>query len=133
MVCNDNVNTGTRSAFTFATLLWSIMQKLTNLESRINMTRYPVPATRCPLPATRYPVSATRYPLPGTRYPVPSTRTRVFHHAHLIHILDDYLLAAPSFQQSFIDLQNFLSLCQYLGVPIAPEKTVGPQNLLVSN
>ena len=49
---------------------------------------------------------------------------------HLIHILDDYLMAAPSFQQCCIDLQNFLSLCQYLGVPIAPEKTVGPQNIL---
>ena len=43
------------------TLLWSIMQKLTNLESRINMTRYP---------------------LRGTRYPVTATRTRVFHHAY---------------------------------------------------
>ena len=49
---------------------------------------------------------------------------------HLIHILDDYLMAALSFQQCCIDLQNFLSLCQYLGVPIAPEKTVGPQNIL---
>ena len=55
------------------------MQKLTNLESRINMTRYPVPGTRHPVPATRY-------PLPGTRFPVPATRTRVFHHA-LIHVL----------------------------------------------
>ena len=45
------------------------MQKLTNLESRINMTRYPVPATR--------------HPLPATRYPVPATRTRVFHHAQV--------------------------------------------------
>ena len=87
------------------------MQKLTNLESRINMTRYPVPGTRYPLPdtrypvpgtrypipttryplpgtrypvpATRYPLPGTRYPLPGTRYPVPATRTRVFHHAIL--------------------------------------------------
>ena len=64
-------------------------------KSRINMTRYPVPATRYPIPdtrypvpgtrypvpAARYPVAATRYPLPGTRYPVPATRTRVFHHA----------------------------------------------------
>ena len=49
---------------------------------------------------------------------------------HLIHILDDYLMAALSFQQCCIHLQNFLSLCQYLGVPIAPEKTVGPQNIL---
>ena len=39
-------------------------------------------------------------------------------------------MAALSFQQCCIHLQNFLSLCQYLGVPIAPEKTVGPQNIL---
>ena len=58
----------TRSAFTFATLLWSIMQKLTNLESRINMTRYP-------LPGTPYLVPATWYPLRGTQYPVPAFST----------------------------------------------------------
>ena len=28
------------------------------------------------------------------------------------------------------DLKNFLSLCEYLGVPIAPEKTVGPRTTL---
>ena len=57
------------------------MQKLTNLESRINMTRHPLPGTRYPLPGTCYSVPATRYTVPGTRYPVPATRTRVFHHA----------------------------------------------------
>ena len=45
---------------------------------------------------------------------------------HLIHILDDYLMAAPTFHQCCINLDRFLSLCAYLGVPMAPEKTVGP-------
>jgi hypothetical protein len=50
--------------------------------------------------------------------------------AHLIHILDDYLMAASSYDQCCADLKNFLSLCEYLGIPIAPEKTVGPQTTL---
>ena len=49
---------------------------------------------------------------------------------HLIHILDDYLMAAPTFHQCRINLDRFLSLCAYLGVPMAPEKTVGPENVL---
>ena len=50
--------------------------------------------------------------------------------AHLIHILDDYLMAASSYDQCCTDLKNFLSLCEYLGVPIAPEKTVGLRTTL---
>ena len=49
---------------------------------------------------------------------------------YLIHILDDYLMAAPTYHQCRIDLARFLSLCDYLGVPMAPEKTVGPENIL---
>ena len=49
---------------------------------------------------------------------------------HLIHILDDYLMAAPTFHQCRINLDRFLSLCAYLGIPMAPEKTVGPENVL---
>ena len=49
---------------------------------------------------------------------------------HLLHILDDYLMAAPTFYQCHINLDRFLSLCTYLGVPMAPEKTVGPENIL---
>ena len=50
---------------------------------------------------------------------------------HLLHILDDYLMAAPTFHQCRINLDRFLSLCTYLGVPMVPEKTVGPENILV--
>ncbi len=42
--------------------------------------------------------------------------------AHLIHILDHYLMAASSYNQCCADLKNFLSFCEYLGVPIALEK-----------
>ena len=49
---------------------------------------------------------------------------------HLIHILDDYLMAAPTFHQCRINLDRFLSLCAYLGVQMAPEKTVGPETVL---
>ena len=84
MVCNDNVNkfhythpfTQREALLRLRLSVWSIMQKLTNLESRYPVpgTRYPVPATRYLLPATRYPVPATRYPPPGTRHPLPGTR-----------------------------------------------------------
>ena len=49
---------------------------------------------------------------------------------HLLHILDDYLMAAPTSHQCRINLACFLSLCTYLGIPMAPEKTVGPENIL---
>mgnify|MGYP002803382934 len=49
---------------------------------------------------------------------------------HLIHILDDFLMAAASYDQCCVNLKNFLSLCQYVGIPIAPEKIVGPQTTL---
>ncbi len=51
-----------------------------------------------------------------------------FNIVHLIHILDDFLMAAVSYDQCF--LRNFLSLCEYIGVPIASEKTVGPHTTL---
>ena len=54
-----------------------------------------------------------------------------FHIEHLVHILDDYLMAASSYHQCCVALRNFILLCNYLGVPIAPAKTVGPQTVLV--
>ena len=53
------------------------------------------------------------------------------HIEHLVHILDDYLMASSSYHQCCVALRNFISLCNYLGVPIAPEKTVGPQTVLI--
>ena len=49
---------------------------------------------------------------------------------HLIHILDDYLMAVPTFHQCCINLDRFLSLGTYLLVPMAPEKTMGPETIL---
>ena len=45
---------------------------------------------------------------------------------HILHLLDDYLLVASSEQLCQKQLDLFLSLCSYLGIPIAPERTCGP-------
>ena len=44
---------------------------------------------------------------------------------YILHLLNDYLLVAPSMQFCQQQLELFLSLCTYLGIPIAPEKTCG--------
>ena len=48
----------------------------------------------------------------------------------VLHILDDFLFIAPSQAQCRTDLTNFLGMCDFLGVPIAQEKTVGPDSIL---
>ena len=45
---------------------------------------------------------------------------------YILHLLNDSLLVAPSMQFCQQQLELFLSLCTYLGIPIAPEKTCGP-------
>ena len=45
---------------------------------------------------------------------------------YILHLLNDYLLVAPSMQLCQQQLELFLSLCTYLGIPITPEKTCGP-------
>ena len=50
------------------------------------------------------------------------------HIEHLFHILDDYLMAASFYHQCCVALQDFISLCNYFGVPIAPEKNCRPSN-----
>jgi len=49
---------------------------------------------------------------------------------HLVHLLDDFLIIAPSEQMCRQQLNIFLDFCSYLGVPIAPEKTCGPATTL---
>ena len=51
---------------------------------------------------------------------------QIFQTDEIIHVLDDFLLLAKSKQSCENLLSRFISLCNYLGVPIAPEKTVGP-------
>ena len=50
----------------------------------------------------------------------------LFHASGVVHILDDFLFIAPTREKCQSDLQNFLRMCDFLGVPIAEEKTVGP-------
>ena len=48
----------------------------------------------------------------------------------VLHILDDFLFIASSQTKCSTDLSNFLRMCDYLGVPIAQEKTCGPSTVL---
>ena len=45
---------------------------------------------------------------------------------HIIHLLDDFLIIAPDEQLCQAQLDLFIDLCSYVGIPIAPEKTCGP-------
>jgi hypothetical protein len=48
------------------------------------------------------------------------------------HIIDDFLFVGPAnSSQRFHDLQNFLHLCQRLGVPIKDSKTVLPSKVII--
>ena len=48
----------------------------------------------------------------------------------VVHILDDFLFIAKSKEKCVGDLQSFITMCNHLGVPLAPEKTVGPTTVL---
>ena len=48
----------------------------------------------------------------------------------ILHLLDDFLIVAPTAELCNKQLQLFLDVCQYLGVPMALEKTVGPLPIL---
>ena len=56
--------------------------------------------------------------------------TQHLHVSAVIHILDDLLFIAPTKDKCSTDLHNFLAMCKFLGVPIANEKTVGPNTTL---
>ena len=47
-----------------------------------------------------------------------------------IHILDDFLFINKSFHLCQGDLRRFQQMCAAIGVPLAPEKTVGPSTCL---
>ena len=48
----------------------------------------------------------------------------------VLHILDDFLFIAKTGDQCHRDLKNFILMCNRTGVPLAPEKTVGPEMVL---
>ena len=50
----------------------------------------------------------------------------------VIYILDDFLFIAPSKEICQGNLDNFLTSCQRIGIPIANEKTMGPDRALQS-
>ena len=49
---------------------------------------------------------------------------------YVLHILDDFLFIAHTYELCQIALTKFIELCSELGVPIANEKTMGPLNCL---
>ena len=52
------------------------------------------------------------------------------HASAVLHILDDFFFIAPSRAKCSEDLYMFLDMCNFLGVPIAQDKTVGPNTTL---
>ena len=50
--------------------------------------------------------------------------------SYMLHLLDDFLIISGSHEQCPRELALFLELCSYLGIPTAPEKTVGPSTVL---
>ena len=48
----------------------------------------------------------------------------------VIHLLDDFLFVAPTYSMCLKALQIFEIICQDLGVPLAPDKTCGPDQIL---
>ena len=48
----------------------------------------------------------------------------------MLHLLDDFLIIAPTEDLCRKQLDLFLLLCSYLGIPMAPEKTVGPSQII---
>ena len=48
----------------------------------------------------------------------------------IIHLLDDFFLVSPAFAGCQAHLGNFLSFSEFLGIPMAPDKTIGPSCVL---
>ena len=48
----------------------------------------------------------------------------------VLHILDDFLFISPTPQACQEALDLFILICQDIGVPLAPDKTVGPDRVL---
>ena len=50
--------------------------------------------------------------------------------SYMLHLLDDFLIISGSHEQCSRELTLFLDLCSYLGIPMAPDKTIGPSTVL---
>ena len=52
------------------------------------------------------------------------------HIPHILHLLDDFLIISPSHNLCQKQLELFLMLSHYVGIPIVPGKTVGPSTTM---
>ena len=50
--------------------------------------------------------------------------------SEMVHYIDDFLFLAESSTKCAADMNAFISLCEQMGVPLAPEKTRGPTTVL---
>ena len=48
----------------------------------------------------------------------------------ILHLLDDFLIVAPTSTLCNVQLDLFLDMCTYLGIPMATDKTFGPSTML---
>ena len=48
----------------------------------------------------------------------------------LLHLLDDFLIISSTYDVCKAYLALFIRLCDFLGIPIAPNKTFGPSTVL---
>ena len=48
----------------------------------------------------------------------------------IVHVLDDFLFVTHTYDQCLSALNTFTRICEDIGVPLAPDKTVGPDQLL---
>lgn len=49
---------------------------------------------------------------------------------NIIHILDDFLICEPTYDLCKNSLGKLLKICEYLGIPMAQEKTFGPLKVM---
>ena len=49
---------------------------------------------------------------------------------NMVHYLDDFFIVAPSAEGCQADLDTFTGLCEQVKIPLAPEKTQGPSQVL---
>ena len=48
--------------------------------------------------------------------------------SEMVHNIDDFLFLAESSKKCAADMNAFISLCEQMGVPLAPEKNTGSFN-----
>ena len=48
----------------------------------------------------------------------------------MVHVIDDFLIMSDSEDKCKQDLMAFTNLCQEIGVPLPPDKTVGPSTAI---